>query len=318
MQENILLLYKAGKQHLERLRKIAPGCSIFASVDANVIQKQIVEATIVMGNHHLCESIPLAKQLKWVQTNSVGVDTILRKTKPYLKSVILTNAKGVYDAEMSEHTMALLFALHRQIPQLVLQQHNGIWKRNGYLETLENKCVVIVGYGSLGKAVAHKLKPFGCRIYGVHSKPGYIDVQTGKIVRDQEWQDLLPLTDFLILCLPSTQATRNLISAKELAQLSQQCSVINVGRPETIDQHALIDQLQKNKIKSAALDVFLNEPIPPDDPIWKIPNLLISPHTARSQETQAPFRFEPLFENNLNRFIQHMPLLNQVNMKKGY
>jgi phosphoglycerate dehydrogenase-like enzyme len=131
------------------------------------------------------------------------------------------------------------------------------------------------------------------------------------------WFDLLPRTDVLVLALPLTHETRGLIGADALAALPDGSLLVNVGRAETLDERALLEALREDRIGGAALDVLDHEPPPPDHPAWSEPRLLLTPHVARSPE-QPPFRWEPLFVENLRRFAAGEPLLNVVDVRAGY
>lgn len=318
MPEKLLLLYPAQKSHLARLKKIAPDWNIIATTDKVVAKKQIELATAVMGNHHLCESIPFNKKLAWVQTNSVGVDVILKKAGKYLKNKLFTNAKNVYTEEMCEHTIGLILLLQRNLHLLRDAQNEHRWQRPEHLGLLKSKNILILGYGSLGKSIGEKLLCFGSTVYGVDTTNQHFLVKAGKKNNTKHWKELLPITDILIVSLPFTKTTRNIIDKSVLTKLPKTAFVINVGRPETLDEAALIDLLQLQKISGAALDVFSSEPLKPSHPAWLVKNLFISPHCARSKETTPPFQFEKLFEENFKRYVNKQILLNLVDKKKGY
>ena len=309
-QRKLLLLYPANKNHIDRLQKVAPTWRIVSTTDIKVAKREIVEAEVVMGNHNLCEVLPFNKRLRFLQTNSVGVDKILTKANEHLVDVAISNAKGLYTQEMCEHTIALLIMMHRELHYIRDYQNSAQWKRSVDIPTLQNKTALILGYGNLGKVIGNKLKAFDINVFGVNTEIQYFN--------EVHWKDLLPTIDFLILALPATKETNHMIDEKELNALQASCIVINVGRPESINQEYLIQMLNENKLKGAALDVLSEEPLPSNSPLWNMKNLFISPHTARSRETQQPFKFESFFEKNLRNYISFNMIENTINKNKGY
>ena len=310
VQRVLLLLYPATQEHIERLQKIAPSWKIISTVNLEEAKLWMKKAEVVMGNHNLVESLPGNKYLKWIQTSSVGVDRILNEAKDLIQSIALSNAKGMYTAEMTEHTIALLFMLHRELHLIRDYQNERQWKRSENLETLKGKNALILGYGNLGKSIGNKLELFGVKVFGVN--------QTVQTFDGVYWKNMLQEMHFVILCLPSTPQTKLIVGKQELDKLNESSILINVGRPDSLDQEYLFELLRKKKIKGAALDVFSQEPLPEDHPCWSIPSLLISPHTARSKETDALRQCEKFFEINFKEYVTKGMIYNLVNKQKGY
>ncbi len=318
MKRKLLLLYAASSAHRQEFQSIAPEWDIVATTDKYQAAELIEYAEVVMGNHFLSESLPYNKNtLRWIQTNSVGIDIIIQKCGVLPANIIFTNAKGVYNDEISEHTLALIFSLLRNLHYVRDNQLSHNWSRPEQLPLLKGQRVLITGYGSLGKSIAEKLSILGCTVYGINTSPGII-ITNNEQRQIGNWRELLPKTDILISLLPATPATKHFIGKEELEKLPANAIVLNIGRPETLDEQALYALLISGKIKGAALDVFKEEPLNEKHPAWNIPNLIISPHMARSREVKPPFQFEPLFVQNFKRYISGGQLLNIVDMKKGY
>lgn len=318
MSRTLLLMYPVHTEHLRRLQSIAPDWEILHTTDKEEAATLIENAEVVMGNHNLTESLPFNKTIKWIQTNSVGVDMILKPCLSLLNNVILTNAKGVYNDEISEHTLALVLLLQRNLHLLRDAQHDHKWERPYHLPLLKNKNVLIAGYGSLGRSIGEKLQQFGCNIYGINTGTQYVSFKDDQSTTGKHWKDILPQVDILIICLPSTSETLDYIGKEELKKLPASAFVINIGRPETINEKTLFDMLKTNRLRGAALDVFDDEPLDKDHSAWDIKNLFVSPHMARTREIDPPFQFEKLFEENFKRYVTGSPLLNIVNIQKGY
>ena len=305
-----LLLYPATKEHMERMQNIAPSWKIVSTVELEEAKHWMTKAEVAMGNHNLIESLPNNKYLKWIQTNSVGVDKILNGAGDIIRDIALSNAKGMYTGEMTEHTLALLFMLHRELHTIRDNQHQHIWKRSENLTTCKGKNALIVGYGNLGKAIGDKLELFGVKVFGVN--------QTVNTFNGVHWKDMINEMHFVILCLPSTPETKLIFGKNELNKLNESAIVINVGRPDSIDEQHLFELLKDKKIRGAALDVFSEEPLSEDHPCWSIPNLFVSPHTARSKETNNPVNCEKLFELNFKNYVTKGAVCNLVDKQKGY
>jgi D-2-hydroxyacid dehydrogenase (NADP+) len=315
MNKILLLLYKASAAHLSKLKVIAPDWEILHTIEKKEAIHLIKEAEVVMGNHFLSESLPYNnKTIKWIQTNSTGIDFIIKQCGSLLQNITLTNAKGVYDEEMSEHTIALLLSLNRNLHHIRDAQNNQSWERQIQLSSLKNKVVLILGHGSLGNCISKKLTAFGCTIYGITSSVQHVHINNKMV----HWKDMLSDIDILITCLPYTKETQNYIGENELKKLPSSALVINVGRSETLDEKALYDLLKNKLLRGAALDVFTEEPLAPNHTAWNISNLIVSPHTSRSKEIEPPFQFETLFEENFKRYINGLPLINIVDVNKGY
>jgi phosphoglycerate dehydrogenase-like enzyme len=187
------------------------------------------------------------------------------------------------------------------------------------LTTLRRRRALVLGWGGIGRGVARRLGGFGIEVEGVRrSLVTPSAVEDGFVVYSPgSWRKRLSRTDILVLALPLTDETRDLVGAEELAALPPGALVVNVGRPQTIDEAALLSALRDGRLGGAGLDVVRDEPPPPDHPVWSDPRLLLTPHVARSLE-EPPFRWEPLFVENLRRFAAEEPLVNVVDVHAGY
>lgn len=313
----ILLMYEPVPDHLQKLKSIAPQHDIVTAHSEEEAQRLIADAEIVLGNRYFLQSLPFARKLRWMQSNSVGVDLILKEKQSLIdKNIALTCARGVYDAELAEHTIALLLSLFRSLPTLRDEQNEGTWQRHR-LSTLNGSSCLIVGWGSLGKKIASYITALGGKVAGVKNQPD--DSQEGEtmLFGSSNWRNQLPLIDALIICLPKTPETYHFIGKDELRALPPSAFVVNIGRGGTLDDMALLEMVQSGNVAGAALDVFEQEPLPADHPIWKEPKIFVSPHVGRSLEGPV-FRWQLLFEQNLERYLRGEALLNVVNYQKGY
>lgn len=313
----ILLMYQPSPQHFRKLGEIAGDREIRIATDEEKAKSYIEDAEVVMGNRYFIQSLPYARKLRWMQSNSVGVDIILQKKELLIeKGILLTCARGVYDQELTEHTLALVLALSRSVHIFRDHQHKHLWERHRLI-TLEGKKCMILGWGSLARRVAITLSGLGMVVSGARNQETDSTDGHFAIYSRSSWKNRLSNTDFLVICLPKTPETINCVGAGELSLLPSGAFIINIGRGGTLDEAALLEQIRESRLAGAALDVFTEEPLPASSPLWDEPRILVSPHAGRSLEG-PDYRWFGLFEENLRRYLCGMPLLNIVDYGKGY
>ncbi|MBU6447057.1 MAG: D-2-hydroxyacid dehydrogenase, partial [Verrucomicrobia bacterium] len=175
--------------------------------------------------------------------------------------------------------------------------------------------VLILGWGGIGRAIGGKLSALGAIVHAAvrtpRASPGVF------LYGPETWSAILPKMDLLIAALPLTAATRHIVSRPILQKLPPHAYFVNVGRGETVDEQALLEQIRSHQLQGAALDVFGEEPLPESHPFWQEERILITPHVARSLE-RSSWQWEPLFVENLRRFYVGEPLLNRVDRQSGY
>ena len=242
---------------------------------------------------------PLAARVRWVHALSAGVDHLLF---PELVSsaVPLTNARGVFSRSLAEFVMAAVLHFDKDVPRLLRQQGQRLWEVYEPRST-HGRTMVVVGLGDIGRATARLARAFGMRVVGVR-RSGGADVEADEVVPNAHLEKVLPRADVLVVAAPLTPETRHLLDAERIALLPR---------------HALLAALREGRIAAAALDVFETEPLPEGDPLWSLPNVLLSPHTA---DHTAGWREESmaLFVDNARRFLAGEPLKNVVDKARGY
>lgn len=248
-----------------------------------------------------------APNAKWLHMFSAGVDNpvfaeLLRR------GVRLTHSAGSSATPIAHTVIMHTIALCRGSQALAVAQQERRWAERDVTD-VEGRTMGIVGLGSIGSEVARLAQHFGMRVIGVRRTPdGSEPCETWPTTRLHE---LLPLVDDLVLTAPLTPATRNLIGERELALLPAGAHVVNVGRGELIDEPALIAALQSGHLGGAALDVFVVEPLPTESPLWNLPNVIVTPHSAGGTPL-ASQRAADIFADNLGRYLAHEPLVNEV------
>jgi phosphoglycerate dehydrogenase-like enzyme len=210
----------------------------------------------------------------------------------------------------------LFFAF--DLRRVIRQQEQGVWQPF-VGSTLNSRTLGIVGYGSIGSAIAERARPFGMRIVALRRRPELFqkDPLVDQNYTPSEIRELIAASDYLAVSAPLTDETRGLIGESEIAAMKPTGVIINVGRGPVIDEDALVHALEAGRIRGAALDVFTTEPLPAAHPFWKMSNVLLSPHTADRLEGFLEPAFACFFEN-LNRFQQGLELLNVVDKHAGY
>ena len=239
-------------------------------------------------------------RLRVIQTLSAGVDWLVGKVPPH---VTVCNARGIYDGPLSEWVLGAILAMQRGHIRARDAQAKAEWE---FFEPdeLQGRRVVILGMGSIGTAIADRLRPFGVDIVGV-----------GRTARDgvrplADLDELLPAADILVSMLPLTGDTSGLLDARRLALLRDGTLFVNAGRGRTVDTAALTLELQSGRLR-AALDVADPEPLPKDHPLWALPNVLITPHMA-GDSPATTIRCFQLAGDQIRRFAAGEPLINEV------
>ena len=261
----------------------------------------------------LKESWHLARKVSWVHVAAAGVDGPLF---PELveSPAVLTNAAGVFDHPMAEWTLMMILAYVKKLFDNVEYQRQRHW---AYREVgvLEGQKVLIIGAGGIGRDIAKILGMMGMDIRGVARSRRDVDPDFGTVHPVANLDRLLPWADFVIAALPLTPQTRGLVGAEQFSLMKSSARFINVGRGASVDEQAMILALRDGKIAGAALDVFTTEPLPPESPLWAMPNVYVSPHMSGSGFEE---RLAAQFLNNLRRWKEGRPLLNVVDKHLGF
>jgi phosphoglycerate dehydrogenase-like enzyme len=202
------------------------------------------------------------------------------------------------------------------MPRHVTNQARHYWD-NTLITSIAGKTVLIVGFGSLGEAIAERLKPFGVHIIGVR-RSGEPHPLADQIHSADKLHALLPRADFLVLSCPLTRETRRLIGARELALLPQDAGVFNISRGGVLDNAALADALRAGHVSGAIIDVFEPEPLPADSPWWDVPNLIVSPHISCDDDRHYIENCLAILADNVARLATGRPLVNVVDDERGY
>ena len=251
--------------------------------------------------------------LRWVQATAGGAGQQMQAaglTDAELTRVLITSASGVHVGPLAEFALFGLLAFTKGLPRLLADTQARRWEHYPMTE-LADRTLLVVGLGSIGTEVARLAKAFGMHIIAIN-RTGRTDNSDIEVIRTSRFLgDLLPVAHAVVLTLPLTEQTRGMIDAQAISRMRTDAILINVGRGGVVDEDALIKALKAGQLAGAALDVFETEPLPPDSPLWRLPNVLISPHTA-ALSVHENERIVALFTENLRRYLRGDDLLNRV------
>jgi len=239
-------------------------------------------------------------RLRVIQTTSAGVDWLIGRVPTH---VMVCNARGVFDAPLAEWVVGAILAMERGLVQSRDAQARRAWESVEAAE-LSGRRVVILGLGSIGTAIVDRLRPFGVDVIGVGQ------TARGDVRGLADLDELLPDAEILVNMLPLTSRTSRLVDRKRLGLLPDGALIVNAGRGRTIDTDALVSELRAGRLR-AALDVTDPEPLPPEHPLWDLPNVLITPHMA-GDSAGSTIRSFQLAGDQIRRFAAGEPLLNEV------
>ena len=257
-----------------------------------------------------------APRVEWIHSFSAGVE---RVATPAVRErrLLVTNARGVFSRPIAEYVVMMLLAVARRLPQLLELQRERTWQPLRARE-LSGMTVGIIGFGSIGLELSRLLEPFGTRVVAVRRHPDRGAEGTNAEIHGADALDeVLRTADAIVLTAPLTGETEDLIGARELSVMRPGAWLYNIARGRLIDERALRAALAAGTIGGAVLDVFRDEPLPPDSPLYDTPNLIITPHTSWASDQVVRRSFE-LFVGNLRRFVAGQPLDNLVDLDAGY
>ena len=290
--------------------------------DYNRVDEEIVDAEILVAWSLRPEQVAAARKLRWIHSPAAAVHQLIF---PELvnSAIILTNARDVHGPVVAEHVIALIFALAKKIPGSVRLQQKHVWGQQILWDELPRirevagETLGMIGLGSIGRQVVKSAKAMGMRVIGVREHPEKGSEGADAVFGPDQIDEVFGQADYIVLAAPVTASTKAIAHAGRLALMKPDASVINVGRGQLVDEPALAAALREKKIGGAALDVFPKEPLVADSPLWDVPNLLITPHTAALTDKLWE-RHYAQFSNNLRRYLDGQPLMAVVDKRKGY
>jgi len=269
-------------------------------------------------DHSHIDDLPeLAPKLKWIQATSAGIGQFVR-SRGYADRTnwIFTTASGVHIRPLAEFVILSMLIFSKNYFRVEEQQSKKVWSYFTANE-LRDYTLGIVGLGKIGREVARIAKAFDMKVVGTRRNPQGSLVNVDELYPPEELPSVLKQANFLCLTIPHTDETANLMGTKEFAMLPDKAVLINISRGAIVDEEAMISALRSGKLLGASLDVFVHEPLPPESPLWTMPRVVISPHSA-SNGVNENRRIVELFCDNLTRYLNGEPMLNVLDTKKLY
>ena len=318
------LVYLAGEieaAQLDELKSIAPNVQIISGLSRQTALQHSAEAhgiDVRVLSPELLESAP---NLVWVQALSAGVDRYIT-IKPLVENdrIVLTNMRPVHGPAIADHAMAMLLQITRNLRFYGEQQKLGKWSED---ETpwpstaLADRTMLIVGLGGIGTELAQRAHAFGMTIIAIRRTDSPSPEFVKHVGKPDELLAMLPEADVVAVCVPLTADTKGMLNDAAFKAMKPGAVLINISRGQVVDTDALLAALNDGRLAGACLDVTDPEPLPPDHPLWNLPNVIITPHVAADAPVTDERRWA-LLRENMRRFSAGEPLLNVVDKQAGY
>jgi phosphoglycerate dehydrogenase-like enzyme len=269
------------------------------------------------GPTRLVAALRKAPRLRWIHARSAGLDRVLAP-EVVAHPAVVTNGRGAFSPALAEFVLGALLFFAKDLRRLVRQQEARAWE--GFdMERLEGRTVGIVGFGDIGRAVASRLQPLGMEILALRRRPELAapDPLVTETFPPERLLDLMARADDVVLATPLTPQTRGLVGREAIAAMKRTAVLVNVGRGPVVDERALVEALEAGRLRGAALDVFETEPLPAESPLWRLPNVLLSPHCADHVPGWVDEAMR-VFLRQLERFQRSAPLTDVVDKARGY
>jgi phosphoglycerate dehydrogenase-like enzyme len=304
---------------LAALRELLPGVEILAAAQDDALDAQLATAEVAIG---LCDAQTLAagKRLHWIQALQVGVERCLAVPGFARSGIVLTNMQRTSGPQIAEHAMAMVLALTRGLPHYGRNQQAGRWSEAAPatpLREVGGRTLLVVGLGGIGTEVARRAHGLGMRVIATRNSsregPGYV----ARVGLPDELLALAAEADVVVNAVPLTPATTGIFDAKFFAALKPEAYFVNVARGGSVVTADLVEALASGRLAGAGLDVTEPEPLPAGHALWAMPNVIITPHVAAGSTAQAE-RSWILVRENLRRYAAGEPLLNVVDVARGY
>ncbi|MGE3268008.1 MAG: D-2-hydroxyacid dehydrogenase [Chloroflexota bacterium] len=315
----IILAAQRDEQRVAEVQARHPGVELVVAENRDEVLDQIGDADGVFGAVNAME-FAAAEQLRWVQAGSAGVEWLW--DVPALQArddVVVTNMRSAHAATIADHLYAMLLNFTRCLPAFADLQSRGEWGRGQVpgLTALKGRTMGIVGFGNIGRAIARRADGFEMSVLAVDAHPGEPAHGVAEVWPLSRLDEMCSQIDVLAISAPITPQTRGMIGPKQIELLRPGAYVMVMSRGNIVDEPALIKALESGHVAAAGLDVTHEEPLPADDPLWKAPNCIVTPHTSAMSPLTMDLVWQ-IFEENLGRFERGEPLMNVVDKRLGY
>ncbi len=333
----VLITTQLTDELIQRLSGVSPRLkiNIYPAQKTEDVPANVWSRVEVLYTNRVIPTPEQAPNLRWIQFHWAGVDHALDAPILHKPGLLATTLSGAAATQMAEYVLMMLLALGHRLPEMISYQKRGEWAQDRWERfipiELRDSMVGIVGYGSIGRQVARLLQPFGAKVIATkrdaknprdsgYTPEGMGDPEGDYLLRlypPEALRSMLKECDFVVVTVPKTPATENLIGVEEISAMKPSAFLVDVSRGGIVDHTALLSALKERKIAGAALDVYPQEPLPPDSPLWKLPNVLLTPHISGNTSSYKE-RAMGLFAENLRRYLLDLPLFNLIDLEQGY
>lgn len=312
MSRDVLILSPDADEYPPLLQRLVDaGARLRTAVSARQALEVYAGETVVLGQPDLAAAaLERMPQVRWVQSTWAGVEPLLRCGR---RDYLLTGVKDVFGPQMAEYVFGHLLALELRLAERRERQHRREWwaVRSG---VLQGRTLGIMGTGSIGRHIAGTAGALGLRVIG-YSRSGAPVDGFDRVFASDALADFLAQPDYLVCVLPDTPQTQRLLTRDSLRALRPDCVLVNVGRGNLVDEAALAAALRRGELRGAVLDVFRDEPLPADSPLWDAPGLVLTAHVAANSR---PADIARSFVANYNRYVAGEPLHDLIDFQRGY
>lgn len=299
-----------------RHRTLAKRLEATIGWDGDILDDAVRSADILIGIPARRDNLPArALRLRWIHCPSAGIDDLL--PLDWLPpGAVITNNRGAHGAKAEQYMRMAYTMLHVRMPEIIANQRARRWERL-FSPNIAGRTALIVGLGDLGEAAARAARQLALKVIGVRRTAGKARC-VDSVHPYSRLDQLLPEADFVVLAVPLTPETRNMLDGKRLALMKPTAGVINIARAPVADYAALAEKLRRGELAGAVLDVVDPEPLPADSPLWDIPNLIITPHVSCDDSEHYVDISLDLWFADLARFLRGEPLQRRVDARRGY
>lgn len=318
-------LWNPPPETVERIQNRWPEMRVVHLPTYDGLERELVDTDVLVGYSLRPKQFAVCRKLKWIHATAAAVGQLMF---PELRAsgIEVTNASGVHRVPMAEHIVGTLIALARRFPECVRYQQRAHWGQQEWWEgvpdaqrprELRGQVVLFIGFGAIGREVANLARGLEVRIWAV-TRSGNADTDLAeRVFAASQLHEALPQADFIVLAAPETPETRQMIGPREFGLMKPSTYFINVARGALVSEPALVRALGSGQIAGAALDVTTEEPLPAESPLWKLPNVFITPHVSAVSEHLWERQTDLIMEN-LERWFSGRELVNRVDLKRGY
>lgn len=333
----VLTTVKFTPDLLKQIEEVSPRIGVVSQVATLLeeVPEEVWGGVEVLYTHKVLPEPDQARDLKWIQFHRAGNDRYLQAPIVHKPGLVATTLSGAVVPQVAEHVFEMILALGHRLLRAIEFRESKIWPEDRgkqfSSQEINQSTISILGYGSIGREVARLAQAFGATVLAMKydakspKDQGYLMEGSGdpegdlvhRLSPPQALSSILKECDFLVVSVPLTDETRNMITAQELDSMKPTAYIVDVSRGGVINHADLIEALQSGVIAGAALDVFPEEPLPADNPLWRLSNVILTPHIA-GMSPHYNQRAVALFVENLKRYLAGQELLNRIDLQRGY